>query len=123
MPRPDVQIIWDTPRVAWTSVILPSTLGILAPVFLTRPGPCIPMEHQVFTLEEDLSDLTNLNNEALEEEFLTLAYYTHWASIVLAIGGADCKDVILIERFHKDLLRLYEEVVMWRFSTTCTCSK
>lgn len=62
------------------------------------------------TSEEDCSYLSNLIEEALEEEFPILAYYTRYASTVLVIGGLGHWYVFLSDQRRKKK-RLVDESV------------
>lgn len=61
----------------------PSTL-----ILFVKPRPRTPKEHQTFTLEEDFYYLANLTIKTLEEELLSLTYYTQRVFAILAISGS-----------------------------------
>lgn len=81
-PYFDACILGESLRVSCLS-------GLSTLVFLGRPEPSTPKEHQASTSEEDCSYLANLVNEALEEELSNLVYYTLQASTIMVNGWLD----------------------------------
>lgn len=82
----------------WTSRMLAPPAHVL----LARLGPYTPKEQRVSTSLEYCSYLANLIDMDLEEELLSLTYYTWHASIFHAIIGASRWDVFLFDKRSKE---------------------
>lgn len=99
------------------------TSGPPSPKYFMRLGPHTLKEQRASTSEEYCSYLANLTGRALEEELLTLAYYTWHTFVALSIGRVNRCYVFLSCQQHKQKQQLKERFAASHSKGIHTCKK